>query len=182
MIVTSRETATCCSHGRKPMVLQACILEVLKGRHGRHFVPSGLSAGGVLTIESLHPDKPKSGNRLLHFDSECRLKETIELGTLHVESAVFLGDEIWICGRSFDAKGSEGEVISYVTMSFDRTFKKQTERKLDFVGLAAIEDGKSVWAISETDLQSYSLNIDSQIRMVTRAPFSFWGPISSSGN
>ena len=156
-----------------------------------HALPSGTwtltnvipdPTGGVLTIESLHPDSPKSGNRLLHFDSECRLKETIELGTLHVQSAVFLGDEIWICGRNFDAKGSEGEVISYVTLSFDRTFKKQTERKLDFVGLAAIEDGKSVWAISDTDLQSYSINIDNQIRMVKRVPFPFGGPISSSGN
>ncbi len=156
-----------------------------------HALPSGIwtltnvipdPAGGVLTIESLHSDKPKSGNRLLHFDSECRLKETIELGTLRVESAVFLRDEIWICGRSFDAKGSEGEVISYVTMSFDRTLKKQTERKLDFVGLAAIENGRSVWAISETDLQRHSLDIDNQIRMVTSTPFPFGGPISSSGN
>jgi len=156
-----------------------------------HALPSGIwtltnvipdPAGGVLAIEALHPDKPKSGNRLLYFDSECRLKETIELGTLRVESAVFLGDEIWICARSFDAKGSEGEVISYVTMSFDRTLKKQTERKQDFVGLAAIEDGKSVWAISETDLQRYSLDIDNQIRKVTSTPFPFGGPISSSGN
>ena len=35
VIATSREAAACRSHGRKPMVLQSNVAEVLKGRHER---------------------------------------------------------------------------------------------------------------------------------------------------
>ena len=136
--------------------------------------------GGVLALEGMHPDMPKSANRVWRFDSNAKRVASLDVGNTVVKSVAYIGDELWCSGVKIEGTWIANPKVTKVFLRFNRSLETLPDRKLDYSFLGSDRSGKSVWVLQGTELQRVTKNNDGPIQINSVGSIAIEAPIWAS--
>jgi hypothetical protein len=137
---------------------------------------------GVWAFEQMHPDMPKSANRVWRVDSNAKPVASVDVGNVLVHSAVCVGNELWCSGVTVEGLWIAKPIVRNAFLSFNRRLETLPDRKFDYSFLGAENGGKQIWALQGTELYKITKDQDGPMRIHSVGSMGIEAPIWVSGH
>jgi hypothetical protein len=140
----------------------------------------GHPEGGIVAIESSHPDIPTAFNALWRLDSEARPVAVLDSGRIRLTSLAVVGKGVWVAGKFVRETFFRG--MTECGLVFDDQLSPMPAHRFTCSAVGNAKDANSLWILDRGEMQRVSLDEQGKRKTEFKAEYPYSPAFWTRGN